>query len=229
MSTAEMRTAKYNQAMLIRSSGRRYKNENLTVITACHVKRTENRRTNRSCSPMMSRRGAGDSIPTAQSIAICVRCRTPIARPIYTIQMNSNRAASSDQGTPVLHETEPTLMTHFLLRMLRNGAVMMVLSPCVVIVVWQLLVNIGVMSLDSFTSPARVFYALVDIVTQSNPALRGSLATHIWASLQEVVLGFVCAAGVGVPLGLLMGWNRVARNILDPIVELLRPIPPGVL
>jgi NitT/TauT family transport system permease protein/sulfonate transport system permease protein len=117
-------------------------------------------------------------------------------------------------------------MTNFLLRMLRNSAVMMVLSPCVVLVVWQLLVDIGVISLDSFTSPVRVFYALVDIVTQSNPALRGSLGTHIWASLQEVVLGFVCAAGVGVPLGLLMGWSRVARNILDPIVELLRPIPP---
>lgn len=117
-------------------------------------------------------------------------------------------------------------MTRWLLRGLRNSAVMMVVSPLVVFVLWQLLVNIGVISLDSFTSPVRVFYALVEIVTEFNPALRGSLAKHVWTSLQEVVLGFTCAAAVGVPLGLLMGWSRIARNVLDPIVELLRPIPP---
>src|SRR6476646_1881400 len=117
-------------------------------------------------------------------------------------------------------------MTQMVLRGLRNASLMMVLSPVAALMIWQLLVNLGVISLDSFTSPAQVLYALIEIVTEGNPALRGSLLTHIWASLQEVVLGFVCAAGVGVPLGLLMGWSRIARNILDPIVELLRPIPP---
>ena len=57
-------------------------------------------------------------------------------------------------------------MTRWLLRGLRNSAVMMVVSPLVVFVLWQLLVNIGVISLDSFTSPVRVFYALVEIVTE---------------------------------------------------------------
>jgi NitT/TauT family transport system permease protein len=117
-------------------------------------------------------------------------------------------------------------MTQMVLRGLRNANIMMVLSPMAALMIWQLLVNLGVISLDSFTSPVQVFHALIEIVTEGNPALRGSLVTHIWASLQEVVLGFVCAAGVGVPLGLLMGWSRIARNILDPIVELLRPIPP---
>lgn len=117
-------------------------------------------------------------------------------------------------------------MTKVILRGLRNSALMMVVSPLVAVLIWQLLVNAGVISLDSFTSPVRVLYALIEIVTEGNPALRGSLLTHVWASFQEVALGFVCAAGVGVPLGLLMGWSRIARNILDPIVELLRPIPP---
>jgi len=117
-------------------------------------------------------------------------------------------------------------MTQLILRGLRNSAVMMIVSPLLVLAIWQLLVYVGFISLDSFTSPLAVMQALVEIVTQSNPALRGSLVTHIWASLQEVALGFICAAGVGVPLGLLMGWSRIARNVLDPIVELLRPIPP---
>lgn len=117
-------------------------------------------------------------------------------------------------------------MSQLFVQALRNSTLMMVVSPLGAVLAWQLLVNVGVISLDSFTSPVRVFDALIEILTQGNPALRGSLATHVWASLQEVVLGFICAAGVGVPLGLLMGWSRIARNILDPLVELLRPIPP---
>lgn len=117
-------------------------------------------------------------------------------------------------------------MSQLLVRMLSNSTLMMVVSPLCAVLLWQVLVNVGVISLDSFTSPVRVFNALIEILAEQNPALRGSLASHVWASVQEVVLGFVCAAGVGVPLGLLMGWSRIARNILDPIVELLRPIPP---
>jgi ABC-type nitrate/sulfonate/bicarbonate transport system permease component len=117
-------------------------------------------------------------------------------------------------------------MGQLVIRGLRSSALMTVVSPVVALLIWQGLVNVGLISLDSFTSPVRVFYALIEIIREGNPALRGSLAMHVWASLQEVVLGFICAAGVGVPLGLLMGWSRIACNIFDPIVELIRPIPP---
>lgn len=103
---------------------------------------------------------------------------------------------------------------------------MMIASPLVAVAIWQLLVLVGLVSLDSFTSPARVAEALWEVLSQENPALRGTLASHIWTSVQEVVLGFLLAVSVGVPLGLLMGWSRIAFNIFDPLVELLRPIPP---
>jgi ABC-type nitrate/sulfonate/bicarbonate transport system permease component len=117
-------------------------------------------------------------------------------------------------------------MTRLILRGLQHRGLMLLVSPLVGIAVWQALVNLGVISLDSFTSPARVLAALIEVLREENTALRGSLASHTWASLQEVVLGFMLAAGVGVPLGLLMGWSRIAFNILDPYVELIRPIPP---
>lgn len=112
------------------------------------------------------------------------------------------------------------------MRFLRNRALMMLASPLLVLAIWQLLVLIGLVALDTFTSPARVAVALWEVVMQENAALRGTLASHVWASVQEVVLGFLLAAGVGVPLGLVMGWSRVAFNMFDPLVELLRPIPP---
>ncbi len=130
-------------------------------------------------------------------------------------------------GLPGERETRTGVnMTQLILRGLRNSALMMVISPLIVVAIWQAFVNVGLISLDTFTSPDRVLSALIEIVLQQNPALRGSLVAHVWASLEEVILGFVCAAGIGVPLGLLMGWSRIARNLLDPLVELLRPIPP---
>lgn len=49
--------------------------------------------------------------------------------------------------------------------------------------------------------------------------------THIVASVQRVTIAFLLATGVGVPLGLLMGWSDRFRDYVFPIIEVLRPIP----
>ncbi len=48
----------------------------------------------------------------------------------------------------------------------------------------------------------------------------------IFFSLYRVVLGFVLASVVAIPLGLLMGWNKVCSDLFMPVFELLRPVPP---
>ena len=48
---------------------------------------------------------------------------------------------------------------------------------------------------------------------------------HIGASLERIYLGFAIATALGVGLGLLIGWFRVAEDLLFPPIELLRPIP----
>ena len=49
---------------------------------------------------------------------------------------------------------------------------------------------------------------------------------HILVSTLRVYAAFAFAVILGVPLGLLLGWNRTFRNMVFPVVELLRPIPP---
>jgi NitT/TauT family transport system permease protein len=48
---------------------------------------------------------------------------------------------------------------------------------------------------------------------------------HIAASLERIYLGFAIAMVLGVGLGLLIGWFRLAEDVLFPPIELLRPIP----
>jgi NitT/TauT family transport system permease protein len=48
---------------------------------------------------------------------------------------------------------------------------------------------------------------------------------HILVSCQRILISFAIATGVGVPLGLFMGWSKKFRDYSFPILETLRPIP----
>jgi ABC-type nitrate/sulfonate/bicarbonate transport system permease component len=56
--------------------------------------------------------------------------------------------------------------------------------------------------------------------------LSGELPRHVAASLNRVVLGFLIAAVLGVGLGTLIGRSRTIEKLLEPALELMRPIPP---
>jgi taurine transport system permease protein len=53
----------------------------------------------------------------------------------------------------------------------------------------------------------------------------GLLHQHMLQSLKLILLGFVAATGIGVPLGLWMGWSRTAEALVNPVFLLIRPIP----
>ena len=49
---------------------------------------------------------------------------------------------------------------------------------------------------------------------------------HVGVSLLRVIEGFLLALVIAVPIGIFMGSSPTARGLIDPLVELLRPIPP---
>jgi len=68
------------------------------------------------------------------------------------------------------------------------------------------------------------FFELVD-----SGYRRVGLWDHTWASLWRVLKGLIYGGVVGVPVGFAMGLSNRLRGIFDPIVELLRPVPPLAL
>jgi taurine transport system permease protein len=95
----------------------------------------------------------------------------------------------------------------------------------VVLLAWWLLTSVaGIVSAARFPAPHEVFEALRQIVTEGYG--NGRLHQHVLHSLQLVAMGFAVAVGVGVPLGLLMGYSRKAEALINPAFLLLRPIPP---
>ncbi len=75
-------------------------------------------------------------------------------------------------------------------------------------------------------SPGEVAAALVDLaVGTEDDAFSGSLGGHVLASVGRVYGAFGLAALAALPLGMLIGRLALARTLLDPLLQLLRPIP----
>ena len=53
----------------------------------------------------------------------------------------------------------------------------------------------------------------------------GTLGTHVWASVEVVMVGFIVSSLVAVPLGLLMGSFRIVQAFLEPLVNFIRYLP----
>ena len=89
---------------------------------------------------------------------------------------------------------------------------------------WWLLAASGAIRADLLPSPADVWAALIEVLTQG---YRGTtLWGNIGSTLGRLLGGFGAACLLGVPLGLWMGGNRAAHAALDWIVQFLRPLPP---
>ncbi len=92
------------------------------------------------------------------------------------------------------------------------------LSILGLILVWQIgaaAVNDKLL-LPSFLQVAAAFSRVwLTILTEDLPT-----------SLLHFLIGMAGGLLVALPLGMIMGWFRAADRILDPIVEIFRPIPP---
>lgn len=53
-----------------------------------------------------------------------------------------------------------------------------------------------------------------------------TLWQHLAASLTRIVLALLAAVVIGIPVGIAMGLSPTVRGILDPVIELYRPVPP---
>lgn len=97
--------------------------------------------------------------------------------------------------------------------------------PLLLLLGWHLAVAGGMTRL--IPSPAAVAEYMVDFAVGGiwDDAFSATLHIHLLASMSRVYGGFALAAMVAVPLGLLIGRVPLVRDLLDPFLQLMRPIP----
>ena len=95
----------------------------------------------------------------------------------------------------------------------------------VVLLIWQLFSSLNIISHHKFPSPWEVYLSIKLLATIGLP--QGyKLLSHVLESLYRVFWGFSIAILIAVPLGIFMGWSKTLRELLNPLVEIVRPIPP---
>jgi taurine transport system permease protein len=92
------------------------------------------------------------------------------------------------------------------------------------LLLWGLVSNLGLVPSLFLPTPQAVLGKLVTVATTG--FADATLLQHLAASLGRVFAALTLAILVAVPVGILIGTSRVARGVLDPLIEFYRPIPP---
>ncbi|WP_428561390.1 MAG: ABC transporter permease [Solidesulfovibrio sp. DCME] len=91
--------------------------------------------------------------------------------------------------------------------------------------VWQAVCLLGLTSPAMLASPGAVATALGELWATGMPPGK-VLPLHAWHSLLRVLTGTGLAVACGLPLGLACGASAKARDMVMPLIDFVRPIPP---
>jgi NitT/TauT family transport system permease protein len=109
--------------------------------------------------------------------------------------------------------------------------------PVVLLILWEALTQSGFINPQILPAPSQVllkWIAYLKPLEQYDPAnmsylawlFSGELPHDALASIIRVLGGFGIGAGLALPLGLLMGGSAWFYQLMNPLIQLLRPIPP---
>ncbi|NDO80515.1 taurine transporter subunit [Citrobacter sp. NCU1] len=95
----------------------------------------------------------------------------------------------------------------------------------VILAVWWTVTALVLIDPLFLPPPEQVLQKLIAIAGQQG-FMDATLWQHLVASLTRVVLALSAAVIIGIPVGIAMALSPTVRGILDPIIELYRPVPP---
>ncbi|VAX11007.1 ABC transporter, permease protein (cluster 10, nitrate/sulfonate/bicarbonate) [hydrothermal vent metagenome] len=93
-------------------------------------------------------------------------------------------------------------------------------SFLILLLIWELTVRFAGWSTQVLPAPTQVVMGAVELLRD------GRLIKDSVASLYRVTVGFYLAVIIGVPLGIFLGRVALAYQMLNPLIQFLRPISP---
>lgn len=112
-----------------------------------------------------------------------------------------------------------------------------IIVPVLIIVLWEIVSRAGLVAPAVLPAPSKVALRWIVAVMPAQPFDPAASSYLAWlasgefvhdalASLSRVVVGFGIGFVLAVPLGLMMGSNPTIYELFNPLVQILRPIPP---
>jgi ABC-type nitrate/sulfonate/bicarbonate transport system permease component len=106
-------------------------------------------------------------------------------------------------------------------RLRRDGALLPVAGIVVALGLWQAVAAMHFLGIwtNYISDPVSTVKAGYDMTAS------GELWANAKNSLSAFGIGFALSVGIGIPIGMLMGWNRTVRQLLEPPMMALNATP----
>ncbi len=101
--------------------------------------------------------------------------------------------------------------------------------PVALVILWHVTVENRWVAEGIIPSPAQVLRSwelwIFGAARGGLSPYSGTWLDNVLYSTKRVLQGFGLAALVAIPLGLMIGWSRLTGRLVDPTIQLLRPVP----
>lgn len=101
--------------------------------------------------------------------------------------------------------------------------------PVLILVGWELFSRSGVLPPALLPAPSQVMLAWADWIfglDGNTQNYSGKWVHDVTASAGRVFAGFGIATALGIFLGMSIGWSRTVEKLIEPTLQVLRPVPP---
>ena len=99
------------------------------------------------------------------------------------------------------------------------------LSVGLLLLLWWGITALGLVA-PLFLPPPQVVLQKLILIASPQGFMDATLWQHLGASLARMLVALFFAALIGIPVGIAMGLSPAIRGLLDPLIELYRPVPP---
>ncbi len=104
-----------------------------------------------------------------------------------------------------------------------------VIVPALLLVGWEIFSRSGILPPALLPAPSQVLVAWGDWIFATDGNAQSYSGTWLFdaaASAIRVFAGFSIAILLGVSLGVAIGWSSTCERLIEPVLQMLRPIPP---
>jgi len=91
--------------------------------------------------------------------------------------------------------------------------------------IWELISGLTKNEIPSPRDTWVIFKEVMQNPMQDDPDYKG-IGIKLFSSLKRVGIGFGLGSLLAIPIGMLMGTSKILTNIINPMVQILRPVSP---
>lgn len=101
--------------------------------------------------------------------------------------------------------------------------------PVLILVGWEIFSRSGVLPPALLPAPSQVMVAWADWIFATDGNTQNYTGHWLFdtaASASRVFAGFALATVLGVGIGMAIGWSHTVEKLIEPVLQILRPVPP---